>query len=104
MCGSCVKGEGCGRKACCGCVDRYVAVWRSGSNDCNGLANVELAIFFWSRCLEGVVVEEIAIVDSDDFGWAAGGEVNANLAVGDDGVVRINERGRDVGYVVPVWC
>ena len=34
--------------------------------------------------LEGIVVEEVAIVYGDDLGRAGDGEMNAGLAVGDD--------------------
>jgi hypothetical protein len=66
------------------------------------VAVVELAVFFQGWGLEGVVVKKVAVVDGDDFARAGGGEVDYGGAVGDDGVVGVDECGGDVGYVVPV--
>ena len=54
--------------------------------------------------LEGVVVEEISVVNRDDFSRASGGEMDAGFAVGDDGVVGVDESAGDVGNVVPIGC
>lgn len=94
--------EGGGWDAFGGCGDRDVAGWGGGAEDCDGIAIVEFSIFFWSGCLEGVVVQEIAVVDCDDSGWAAGGEMDAGFAVGDDSAVAVDKGCGDVGDVIPV--
>ena len=56
-------GDRCGRKVfgCGGEGD--VAVGCGGAEDSEGVAFVEFAI----GCLEGVVVEEVAVIDCDDL-------------------------------------
>ena len=54
--------------------------------------------------LEGIVVEEVAVVDGDDFAGACRREVDDGGAVGDDGAVGVDEGCGSVGYVVPVGC
>ncbi len=49
------------------------------------------------------MVEQVSVVYGDDVRWTGGGEVDAGFAVGDDGVVGVDEGGGDVGDVVPVW-
>ncbi len=51
--------------------------------------------------LEGIVVEEVAVVNGDDLAGAAGGEVNHGSTVRDHGAVSIDEGHGCVGYVVP---
>ena len=96
---SCVERNGCGWKAFGGGGEGDDAGGGGGAKDGDGVALVEFAV----DCLEGIVVEEIAVVDGDDLAGAGGGEVDAGLAVGDDGVVGVDECGGDVGDVVPVW-
>ncbi len=48
------------------------------------------------------MVGHVAVVDGDDFAWAADGEVDEGGAVGDDGAIGVHEGGGCVGYVVPV--
>jgi len=62
------------------------------------MAFIEFAVC----CFEGVVVEEVSVVDGDDCAGARCGEVNAGFAVGNDGVICVDQGYGDVGYVVPV--
>jgi hypothetical protein len=66
------------------------------------MAFVEFARFLRGWGLEEIVIEEVAVVDGDDFSGASGREVDTGFAVGDDCVVGVDEGGGDVGYVVPV--
>lgn len=91
--------DGCGWKAISIGGDDYVAVGCGGTDDSEGMAFVELAF----SCLEWIVVEEIAVVDRDDFAGACCVEVDDCGAVGDDSVVGIDKGCGGVGYIVPVW-
>ena len=50
------------------------------------------------------MVEEVAVVDSDDLGWTGSREMDDGSAVRDDGAAGVDEGGGCVGYVVPVGC
>src|ERR1700754_1216192 len=98
MCRGGLQGEGRRGKAFGGCGEGDVATGGGGAEDGERMAFVQFAV-----CgLEGIVVEKIAIVDGDDFAWAGGREMDYGGAVGDDGVVGVDEGGGDVGYVVPI--
>ena len=60
-----VKCDCCGWKAFGGGGEGDVASG-GGAKDCEGVAFVELAV----GCLEGIVIEEVAVVDGDDLGGA----------------------------------
>ena len=89
----------CGWKAFGRCGEGDVSRGFSGAEDGKGVAFVEFAV----GRLKWIVIEQVAVVYCDDFCRASGSEVDAGLAVGDDGVVGVDQSGGDVGDVVPVW-
>ena len=78
------EGDGTGGRCC--------------ADDGDGMAFVELAFVG----LEGVVVEEVAVVNGDYLSGAIGGEVDDGRSVGDDGAVGVDECDGCIGYVVSV--
>ena len=81
-----------------GCRDNDGTCGGCGSKDGDCVSVVELAV----GGLEGVVVGHVAVIDGDDFAWAADGEVDVGGAVRNDGAIGVHKGSGCVGYVVPV--
>ena len=92
------QGEGGGGKALGGGGDLDSSSRGGGAEDGDGVALVEMAL----GGVEGIMVEEVAVVDGEDGSGASGGEVDEGGGVGEGGSVGINQGGGDVGQVVPV--
>jgi len=102
FCGCGFQCEDRGREAFGSRSEGDVAAGRGSSEDCDGLSCVKSAIFFCGWGLEWIVVEQVSVVDGDDVGGTGGGEVDAGFAVGNDGVIGVDEGGGYVSDVVPV--